>query len=159
MAFITSAFDQNSLIGKQQPQILQQPTPQYSIQYPFWTNNMRQLLMIAQQTPYGGDKFMNFSINAHGLKNSIDMATYPFYILCPHQQTMSTKTGSKICSNCGLFLQKSQQDQQQLEQQCTHPLQYCIISKGNREKTCGQCNKKIEKSNINNIINNQFTLF
>ena len=154
MASLNDAYVPNSIINSQQPSIFQQQMPQFSInqstssssQYPFWNNNMRQLLMIKQQED-GGDIYKKYTIEANGLKDAVSRLTLPFNsVLCPHN-SIDTKTGSKLCTNCGIYLTKSQQDKVHLDANCRHPDMYCsrIQDKiNNRIKiNCEQCGKNI----------------
>jgi len=151
MASLESAYSENSLIGSQQPQVFQQALPQYQIQYPFWHQNMRQLLML-KQNAVDGDMYMKYSVDTIGLKNVITRETEPFYILCEHTKLMPTKNGSNICSNCGWFSQKTLADQAILEKQCTHQREYSIFNTSKHLQKCGQCGKNIiYGSNINNM--------
>jgi hypothetical protein len=147
MALLNDAFSDNSIINSQQPSVFQQQMPQFSInqettqagQYPFWNQNMRQLLMIRQQGN-DGDYFMRYTVDANGLKDNTTKITHPFNtVLCGHGKTKATPSGSTICTYCGHFLEKSQQDKQYLETKCNHPIMYCYFNK--LTKTCGQCNK------------------
>ena len=126
MASLDTAYSENSLIGSQQPQLSQQAVPQFQIQYPFWNHNMRQLLMLKQQTPTG-DIYMKYNVDTIGLKNAITRETEPFYILCDHSKVMPTKNGSNVCAQCGWFCHKTSADQAILEKQCKHQREYILF--------------------------------
>jgi hypothetical protein len=151
MASLDIAYSENSLIGSQQPQIFQQAVPQFKIQYPFWHQNMRQLLMLRQQSP-NSDMYIKYSVDTIGLKNASTRETEPFYILCEHTKLMPTKNGSNVCANCGWFCQKTAEDQAILEKQCTHQREYSIFNTSKQLQRCGQCGKNIKYGcNINNL--------
>ena len=61
MASLDAAYSENSLISSQPPQVFQQAIPQFQIQYPFWHQNMRQLLMIKQQS-INGDMYTKYTM-------------------------------------------------------------------------------------------------
>jgi hypothetical protein len=138
-----SAYSENSLLTSQQPQLFQQAMPQFQIQYPFWHQNMRQLLIIKQQLPYpDGDNYMKYSIDTLGLKNAITKEYEPFYILCDHNKVLITKNGSNICAHCGWFCKKTAADQTILERQCQHQKEYKIYKTKGYIEICGQCGKQ-----------------
>ena len=159
MASLETAYSENSLIGSQQPQLSQQAVPQFQIQYPFWNQNMRQLLMLKQQSPNGGngdngngDIYMKYSVDTIGLKNAITRETEPFYILCDHSKVMATKNGSNVCAQCGWFCFKTPADQAILEKQCKHQREYSIFNTAKQLQRCGQCGKNVKYGcNINNL--------
>ena len=151
MASLDIAYQDNNLAKSEPPKLFQQALPQFEVKYPFWNQNMRQLLMIKQQSP-GGDNYMKYTIEPSGLKNYITREHEPFYILCNHNKALITKNGSHVCENCGWFMLKTQPDQTILERTCKHPNQYCIINHGKQIQQCGQCAKVIKFGcNINNI--------
>ena len=154
MASLEIAYSENSLIGSQQPQLYQQAIPQFQIQYPFWNKNMRQLLMLKQQSPNGGngDIYMKYSVDTIGLKNALTKETEPFYILCDHSKVMATKNDSSVCAQCGWFCYKTTADQVILEKQCKHQREYSIFNTGKQLQRCGQCGKNVKyECNINNL--------
>jgi hypothetical protein len=153
MASLESAYSQNSLINYQPPQVFQQAIPQFQIQYPFWHQNMRQLLMIKQQLPNGiGDNYTKYTIDTLGLKNQITRDHEPFYILCDHTKTIATKNGSSVCAHCGWFCKKTAPDQTILAKQCKHQREYSIFNVGKQLQQCGQCRQNVKFGcNTNNI--------
>jgi hypothetical protein len=71
MASLDTAFNDLNLAQSQPPAVFSQAIPQFTIQYPFWNQNMQQLLMQRQQAPgQEGDQFMKYSVDTWGLKNS-----------------------------------------------------------------------------------------
>ena len=155
MASINDAYSENSLLGstnqsnqdqKSQFKQNQQMLPQYTINYPFWNQNMRQLLMIQQQNQQYGDNFRRYTMDTNGLRDSISKTIQPFNtILCAHGNNNKTQSGSQICSHCGVFIKDciSQTDRLYLDKYCAHPPMYCSISQNRLQKTCGQCSKVI----------------
>lgn len=151
MASLDIAFQENPLTKTEPPKVFQQAIPQFQIQYPFWNQNMRQLLMIRQQSP-NGDKFTKYSMEHNGLRNSETRECDPFYMLCPHNRPMATQNGSQICGHCGWFMLKTQADQMILEQQCRHAAHYCILNHKKQTQQCGQCGKVVKLGcNVNNL--------
>ena len=153
MAEVDTAFLEGSIaIGNNQPpKVFQQAIPQFEIKYPFWSNNMRQLLMIKQQSP-NGEQYMKYMMEHNGLRNITTREIDPFYLLCDHSKFITTHNGSKICSICGWFMMKTQSDQNLLEQKCNHPFQYCILNYSKQLQRCGKCGKIMKyHCNINNL--------
>lgn len=146
MASLDMAFQESNLSQQpvhEPPRLINQAMPQFEIQYPFWSQNMRTLLMIRQQSP-DGDKYMKYSMQHNGLKNSETRECEPFYVLCSHPRAMKTHNGSSICGHCGWFMMKTQSDQNILEANCKHPAHYCIINHAKQLQRCGQCGKVIK---------------
>jgi hypothetical protein len=151
MASLDAAYSENSLISSQPPQVFQQAIPQFQIQYPFWHQNMRQLLMIKQQSP-DGDMYTKYTIDTLGLRNQITKEQEPFYLLCDHTKVMNTKNGSNVCAHCGWFCMKTAPDQAILEKQCKHQREYSIFNAGKQLQRCGQCGMNVKFGcNINNL--------
>jgi len=151
MASLELAYLENPIIDSQQPQIFHQAMPQFQIQYPFWHQNMSQLLMLKQQSP-NGDMYMKYSVDTIGLKNAITRETEPFYILCAHSKIMTTKNDSNVCGHCGWFCKKTTNDQAILEKQCKHQREYSIFNTSKQLQRCGQCGKNVKYGcNINNM--------
>jgi len=138
MALLETAYSDMNLSNSKPPQIFQQSLPQFKVNYPFWNENMRMMLMLKQQAD-GGDIYKRYSIDTQGLKDSKTHEIHPFYILCNHQSHKVTKNGSQVCAYCGWFCGKTQPDQTILERTCTHPIEYSIIKKNRMQKQCGQC--------------------
>jgi len=143
MASLDAAYAENSLIASQPPQVFQQAIPQFQIQYPFWHQNMRQLLMIKQQSP-DGELYTKYTIDTLGLKNQLTKEHDPFYILCDHTKVMTTKNGSNVCAHCGWFCKKTAHDQAILEKQCKHQREYSIFNTNKQLQRCGQCGKNVK---------------
>lgn len=151
MASLETAYSQNNIINSQPPLVFHQAIPQFQIQYPFWHQNMRQLLMLKQQG-VNGDNYMKYSIDMYGLKNASTKIHEPFYILCDHSKVMKTKNDSSVCAICGWFCEKTQADQLILEKQCNHQREYSIFNCGKQIQQCGQCGKQVKfNCNMNNI--------
>ena len=110
MASLNDAYSQNSIINSQAQNELQktQPLykpllPQFTMQYPFWHQNMRQLLMIRQQGN-NGDYFRRYTIDINGLRDNVDKTIKPFnYVLCCHGNYMNTQNSSNVCKDCGFI--------------------------------------------------------
>jgi hypothetical protein len=151
MASLDTAFNDLNLANSKPPQVFNQTLPQFQINYPFWSKNMRELLMLKQQSPQG-DNFMKYSIDTWGLRNAQTGEHEPMYTLCDHKQVWQTKNGGGICNNCGWFCKKTQEDQATLDKQCKHPREYSIYNTLKHLQRCGQCGKMIKFGcNINNM--------
>jgi hypothetical protein len=153
MAELDTAFNDLNLSQSKPPAVFNQAIPQFTIQYPFWNQNMQRLLMQKQQMPgQVGDQFMKYSVDTWGLRNSETGEHEPFYLLCDHSQRMPTRNGGQICAGCGWFCMKTQDDQVQLETGCRHPREYSIFNTRKQLQMCGQCNKMVKFGcNINNM--------
>lgn len=153
MADLSTAYNDLNLAQSKPPAVFSQAIPQFTIQYPFWNQNMQQLLMQRQQAPgQEGDIFMKYSVDTWGLRNGVTGEHEPFYLLCDHQQHMPTRNGGQICAKCGWFCMKTPEDQTQLETICRHPREYSMFHTRRQLQRCGQCNKMIKfGSNVNNM--------
>ena len=155
MASLDTAFNDLNLAQSQPPAVFSQAIPQFSIQYPFWNQNMQQLLMIRQQEPFPtGEQYTKYSVDTWGLRNSATGEHEPFYLLCDHSQRQATIGGSQICAKCGWFCLKTQQDQERLERECRHPREYSMFHTKRQLQRCGQCGKMVQFGcNVNNLGN------
>lgn len=145
MASLETAFNDLNLAQSQPPAVFSQAIPQFTIQYPFWNQNMQQLLMIRQQEPSPiGEQFTKYSVDTWGLRNSATGEHEPFYLLCDHSQRITTSGGSQICAKCGWFCLKTQADQERLERECRHPKEYSMFHTRRQLQRCGQCGKMIK---------------
>lgn len=153
MASLDTAFNDLNLAQSKPPAVFNQAIPQFSIQYPFWNQNMQQLLMIRQQDPSPeGDKYTKYTVDTWGLRNSITREHEPFYLLCDHSRRQATVGGSQICAKCGWFALKSQTDQDRLERDCRHPREYSIFDTRKQLQRCGQCGRMVKFGcNVNNM--------
>jgi hypothetical protein len=153
MASLDTAFNDLNLAKSQPPAVFSQAIPQFTIQYPFWNQNMQQLLMQRQQAPgQEGDQFMKYSVDTWGLRNGANGEHEPFYLLCDHNQRMQTPGGSQICAKCGWFCHKTETDQALLEKECRHPREYSMFHTRRQLQRCGQCGNMIPFGcNINNM--------
>jgi hypothetical protein len=151
MASLDTAFNDLNLANSKPPQIFNQTLPQFHINYPFWSKNMRTLLMIKQQSAEG-DNFMKYSPDTWGLRNAQTGEHEPYYILCDHITKLPTRTGGEICGQCGWFCKKTTDDQAILDKQCKHPREYSIFNTTKQLQRCGQCGKMVKfNCNINNV--------
>ena len=151
MASLDTAFTDLNLAQSKPPQVFNQAVPQFNINYPFWSKNMRELLMIKQQRSQG-DQYMKYSMDTWGLRNSQTGEHEPFYILCDHNQQWATHNGGRICASCGWFCNKTAEDQTSLDKQCPHQREYSIFNTSKRIQRCGQCSKFIKfNCNVNNM--------
>jgi hypothetical protein len=153
MADLETAYNDLNLAQSQPPAVFNQAIPQFTIQYPFWTQNMQQLLMQRQQAPGNeGDQFMKYSVDTWGLRNGVNGEHEPFYLLCDHAKRMQTPGGSQICAKCGWFCMKTTDDQARLEKECKHPREYSMFHTRRQLQRCGQCGKMVQFGyNINNM--------